>query len=130
MGLAYALGRTIFGGFFLYNGIHHLTETDTLAQYAAAKNVAYPEAAVKLSGGLLVGSGLSYLLGLKPRAGLSGVVLFLAVTTLAMHDFWNQKDEAQKNSEMIHFSKNMALLGAALIICEQDARIAEQDSHE
>jgi hypothetical protein len=32
-----------------------------------------------------------------------------------MHDFWNQ-EPAQQTNDMIHFSKNMALLGAALAL--------------
>jgi len=40
MKAAFFLGRAIFGGFFLYNGITHIfLKRDALAQYAAAKGV-------------------------------------------------------------------------------------------
>ena len=87
-----------------------------MAGYAAAKHLPYPELSVRMSGALLVGSGLSLLTGIKPQLGSAGVVLFLTAATLQMHDFWNQSDPAQKQNEMIHFSKNIALLGAAMAI--------------
>ena len=33
----HVIGRTIFGGFFLYNGINHLRNSKGMAQYAGAK---------------------------------------------------------------------------------------------
>lgn len=116
MGLTKFLGRAAFGGFFLYNGIKHFQEAGSLQQYAAAKRIPNPDFAVKASGALLVASGLSLVLGIKPRLGAVGVASFLAAITPAMHDFWKQTDPGQKQNEMIHFSKNMALLAAALAI--------------
>jgi putative oxidoreductase len=33
-----------------------------------------------------------------------------------MHDFWKVEDPQRRQAEMINFSKNMALLGAALAL--------------
>src|SRR5262245_55409990 len=109
------LGRLIFGGFFLYNGIHHLTATQMLAQYAAAKGVPMPEAAVIGAGILLVVGGLSILLGLWPRLGAACIILFLLFVTPAIHNFWTVADPAQRANDMGHFMKNAALLGAAFM---------------
>ena len=116
LGLTYIVGRAIFGAFFLQSGINHFKESKAMAGYAAAKHLPYPELSVKMSGALLVGSGLSLLTGIKPQMGSAGVVTFLVAATLNMHDFWNQSDPGQKQNEMIHFSKNIALLGAAMAI--------------
>jgi putative oxidoreductase len=116
MSIPYVLGRLVFGGFFLYNGINHFKQLEALKPYAAAKNVPNPEAAVILSGALLTASGASLILGVKPHLGALGVVAFLASVSPAMHDFWNHTDPGQKQSDQIHFSKNMALLGAALAL--------------
>lgn len=120
MGLTYAIGRGIFGAFFLQAGINHFKDSEAMAAYAAAKHLPYPELSVKLSGAVLVGSGLSLLLGIKPQLGSAGVVAFLTAATLQMHDFWNQEDPGQKQNELIHFSKNIALLGAAMAIGAED----------
>ena len=39
MKLPFLLGRAIFGGFFLYSGIHHLTDSEFLTEYAKFKGV-------------------------------------------------------------------------------------------
>jgi putative oxidoreductase len=44
MKVPFTLGRLIFGGFFLYNGINQFLQYKTLAQYAASKQVPLPKA--------------------------------------------------------------------------------------
>lgn len=109
-------GRIIFGGFFLYNGINHFREHEHLTNYAAAKDVPLPEAGVLASGVLLAAAGASIVSGALPKWGTLGIVGFLALASPLMHDFWNAEDPQQQQNDMIHFSKNMALLGAALLM--------------
>lgn len=71
-------GRIVFGGFFIYNGIHHFLEWKNMAQYAGAKNVPQPEAAVIASGALMALGGTLVMLGIKPRLGAAAIVAFLA----------------------------------------------------
>ena len=112
----FLIGRVIFGGFFLYNGINHFKQQHALAQYAGAKNVPNPEQAVLASGIALAVGGASMILGLKPKLGALAVIGFLATVSPTIHDFWTAQDPQQKQNDMIHFSKNMALLGAALAL--------------
>ena len=53
----FLLGRLIFGGFFLYNGANHFLMNATFVQYAAAKGVPMPEAAVIVAGVLILAGG-------------------------------------------------------------------------
>src|SRR4051812_18056540 len=85
----FMLGRTIFGGFFLYNGINHFQHLDQMAPYAAAKGVPAPDRAVQTSGALLLAGGLGVLTGLKPRLGLAAIIGFLVPVSLQMHRFWD-----------------------------------------
>jgi uncharacterized membrane protein YphA (DoxX/SURF4 family) len=112
----FLLGRLIFGGFFLYNGIHHFQERKQMAQYAAAKGVPLAEAAVVGSGVALAVGGASVLLGVKPKIGALAILGFLAGVSPVMHDFWKQEDPGQRQGEMINFAKNMAMAGAALAL--------------
>jgi len=114
MRLWHVIGRTIFGGFFLYNGINHLKNSAGMAQYAGAKGVPAAEQAVQATGALLIGGGLSVLAGAKPRQGLAAIVAFLLPVTLQMHRFWDEQDPQARQAEMINFMKNVALIGAAL----------------
>ena len=117
MKAAFFLGRAIFGGFFLYNGINHLfLKPDALAQYAAAKGLPSPELGVLASGALLLAGGTSMITGAKPKWGALAILAFLATVSPTIHDFWNAEDAQAGQNDMIHFSKNMALLGAALAL--------------
>jgi putative oxidoreductase len=114
MKASYLFGRMIFGGYFLYAGIHHFQETEAMAQYTASKGFPAPKLAVKATGIALIAGGASVLLGLKKEWGAAAIASFLAGVSPLMHDFWKQADPEQRQNEMVNFSKNMALLGASL----------------
>ncbi len=116
MKLPFLLGRFIFGGFFLYNGINHFIQRKEMAQYVSAKNVPMPDAAVTASGVALTLGGASLMLGVKPALGAAAVAGFLAGVSPVMHDFWKVQDPEKRQGEMINFAKNMALLGGALAL--------------
>jgi putative oxidoreductase len=112
----FLIGRIIFGGFFLYNGINHLRQRRILAHYAGSKHVPAPHAGVVISGLMLVAGGASIALGLKPKLGSAAIIAFLAGASPTMHDFWRAEDPGQRMADLINFSKNLALLGAALAL--------------
>jgi putative oxidoreductase len=114
----FLLGRAIFGGYFAYSGLRHFTNEETMSQYAAAKGVSAPDAAVQGSGALLLAGGLSIMAGVKPRQGLAAIVAFLVPVTLQMHRFWDVEDPQQRMGEMINFTKNFALVGASLMMMQ------------
>ena len=120
MGALFFLGRAMFGGYFAWNGLNHFLNQQTMSQYAAAKGVAAPETAVPASGAMILAGGVSVLAGIKPRQGLALIVGFLVPVSLQMHRFWEVEDPSQRMSEMINFSKNMALTGAALALMQLD----------
>jgi putative oxidoreductase len=113
--VAATAGRLIFGGYFLYSGIHHFTDREMLIGYAKSKGVSWPKAAVLGSGALLVLGGLSLLTGVKQKVGASLVTTFLTGVTPMMHDYWNVQDQGQRMNEMINFTKNLALIGGAAL---------------
>lgn len=116
MKFPFLLGRLVFGGYFLYNGINHFTQHKDMAQYADAKHVPMPDAAVIATGAALTLGGASILLGIKPKLGAAAVVGFLAGVSPLMHDFWRMEDPEKRQAEMINFTKNMALLGGSLAL--------------
>lgn len=116
MRITFLLGRILFGGYFLYNGINHFKQRQVLSQYAGAKKVPAPDVAVILSGALLLAGGGSLLLGVKPKYGALAIAAFLAAVSPTMHDFWRAEDPGQRMNDQTHFGKNMALLGAALAL--------------
>lgn len=114
----YKLGRALFGAYFVYNGVHHFMKKNELAQYAAAKEVPKPDAAVIATGIALVAGGASLALGLKPTLGAASVIGFLAAVSPMMHNFWDEENPSQRQQSMIDFGKNMAPLSGALALAE------------
>ena len=120
MKIPFLIGRLVFGGFFLYNGIHHLKERKSLTGYAQSKNVPMAEVAVTATGIAMIAGGTSILLGIKPKLGAAAIATFLGGVSPVMHDFWRIEDPAQRMNETINFTKNLALFGSALALLGVD----------
>jgi len=116
MKAAFLIGRTILGGFFIYNGIHHFQQTDMIASFAKSKGLPAPKAAVLATGGALLVGGASLLTGVKPKYGIGAILGFLTAVSPTMHDFWNAEDPQQRMQDQINFAKNIALAGATLAL--------------
>jgi putative oxidoreductase len=114
--VALLIGRLLFGGVFVYNGLNHFRNRATMTAYTAYKGVPAPAAATVLSGVWLVVSGLSVVLGARPHAGALMIAVFLLGVTPVMHNYWTVTDQTQRLGEFINFQKNMALLGAAFML--------------
>jgi putative oxidoreductase len=114
----FVLGRVVFGGFFVYNGINHFRNQAGMSQYAGAKGVPAAEAAIPATGALLIAGGLSIVTGVKPRLGLAAIMGFLIPVTLQMHRFWEETDPQQRVNESVNFAKNMALVGASMMMMQ------------
>lgn len=112
----FLVGRLIFGGYFVFAGSNHFLSNAMYTQLAASKGVPMPEVAIPLAGALILVGGLSVILGLWPHMGALCIALFLVGITPVMHDFWNIADPGARLSEMTNFTKNLALLGGALLM--------------
>ena len=110
------IGRLLFGGLFLYNGVNHFLNRAAMTGYAGFKGVPLPGPSIVLSGLWLVIAGLSVMLGLRPEVGLVMIVLFLAGVTPVMHNFWAATDPNARLGDVINVQKNVALAGAALML--------------
>lgn len=110
------IGRILFVVLFLSSAVGHLTQTKGMAQYAASKGVPSPFAATFGSGLLLLAGGLMVLLGVWADLGALLLLLFLLPTAVLMHAFWKEADAGAKQMEMVHFNKDLALAGSALML--------------
>src|SRR6185295_11521973 len=79
-------------------------------------NVPLAHLLVPISGILALVGGLSILLGYKARFGGLLIILFLVPVTVMMHKFWGVQDPMAAKMQMIHFMKNLSMLGGALLI--------------
>jgi putative oxidoreductase len=116
MDILVLIGRILFSALFLSSAAGHLTQSKAMAGYAESKNVPASQLAVLATGVLQLVGGLSVLLGVWADMGALLLVVFLVPTALLMHNFWTVTDAGARQGEMIHFQKDIALAGAALML--------------
>lgn len=118
MDIIFLIGRILFGGFFIMNGINHFTHLSGLTSYAASKKVPSPKLAVIVSGIMLLLGGLGILLGVYVTLSLWLLVIFMIPMSIIMHAFWKETDPEKRMSEMTDFTKNIAIAGALLMLIQ------------
>ena len=116
MAYLFLIGRILYGGFFLMAGINHFMNATAMAGYAGSKGLPAPRLGVLASGAIMLLGGLSILSGFRPEWGVLLLTLFLVPATLIFHNFWADTDPMARMNNMIHFQKNVALMGAAWML--------------
>jgi uncharacterized membrane protein YphA (DoxX/SURF4 family) len=112
----FLLGRIFFGGFFVLGGLNHFQHLGMMSGFTASKGVPAAKAFVIFSGLLILVGGLSVIVGWHVRIGLACIVLFLVPVTLLMHNYWVETEMMPRINQRVNFQKNVALLGAALML--------------
>jgi len=112
----FLLGRILLGGYFLQNAYNHFKNADGLAGYAQSKGVPMAKASVIVTGVMMLLGGLGILLGVYVEFAVLLLVLFLLGTLIKMHRYWEVTDPAARMGDHINFYKNLALLGALLML--------------
>ena len=110
-------GRIMLAAIFLMSALgNKIPKFDAVAGYMASEGV--PAAPVMLVGGIvfLLAGSLSLISGFKTRGGATLLLVFLILATFYFHDFWTVDDAAAAQKEMIQFMKNLALMGAMLLV--------------
>jgi len=113
-------GRVLLSLIFVLSGLNKIANWSGTAQYMASKGMV----AVPFFLGMailfeLVG-GLSVLTGFKARWGALALVLFLIPVTAIFHNFW-AFEGMERQMQMIHFMKNLAIMGGLLSIVARGA---------
>lgn len=116
MTILFLIGRILLGGYFLKGGINHLVRLNSMAGYAGSKGVPAPKLAVAGSGILLILGGLGILAGCYVQWAVLCIALFLVPVTFTIHRYWKETDEGMKALQKVNFEKNLALLGATLML--------------
>ncbi|WP_143306051.1 DoxX family protein [Chitinophaga vietnamensis] len=114
MKIVVLLGRLLFALIFILSGYHHLMGAGI--DYAASVGVPSASVLVRLAGLLSLLGGLSVLIGFKARIGAILLIIFLVPVSFYMHRFWGLADPMTAQMQMANFMKNVALIGACLMI--------------
>jgi putative oxidoreductase len=111
--------RQLFSVIFIIASAGHFTAA-TIAS-AAQHGVPMPGLLVPMSGVIALAGGLSVLFGYRARTGGWLLVLFLVPVTLTMHAFWTLSDPAMFYLQLGLFTRNVMMLGGALLVAHVGA---------
>jgi uncharacterized membrane protein YphA (DoxX/SURF4 family) len=116
--VVFLIGRVLFALLFVSSGLMaHLGEGGKAGrEYARSLGAPAPDLLVPLSGVVIIVGGLMIAFGIWADLGALLIVGFLVGITPIMHAFWKIDDPQDKQVQSAMFFKNVALLGAALII--------------
>ena len=114
--IIFLIGRIMFGGYFTMMEFNHFKNNKMLTGYAASKGVPSPSLAVYFSGILIILGGAGIISGWYPIISLALIIAFLLPVSFLIHSYWKNSDPMTKMADMTHFYKNMALIGATLML--------------
>ncbi|MDQ6846965.1 MAG: DoxX family protein [Candidatus Dormibacteraeota bacterium] len=123
MGLLRFLARAMFAWIFLSAGVKTITDPGRRPELVAkALPLPEPTLMVRINGGLMVAGGVALALGIKPRLAALELAATLVPTTYVGHQFWNQTEPAARSNQLIHFNKNLAIIGGLLTFALTEER--------
>lgn len=114
--IIFLIGRIMFGGYFVMMGLNHFGNHKMLTGYTSSKKIPMPSVAVYFSGILILLGGAGIISGMYPVISLMLIIVFLLPVSFLIHSYWKNSDPMAKMADMTHFYKNMALIGAALML--------------
>ncbi len=116
MTTAFLIGRIIFAVYWLIAAYAHLFKSSHMIGYASSKGVKSAKIAIIGTGILLLLGGLFLLLGIYVQIGIILLIIFLLGVSFKMHAYWKETDPMARMGDHINFWKNMALVGALLML--------------
>ena len=114
--LFYIVGRVLFGGFFVMMGMSHFIKMNMIVNLAQSKGVPQARMGVIVSGILFLFGGIGVIFSVHVELAVFALVAALLPVSFLMHRFWTLTDPGRKMTEMLSFLRNLAFIGAALMI--------------
>ena len=109
------VGRILLASIFIISGFGKIAGFDGTVGYIASKSLPLPQLlaigaiVVELGGGLMLAAGF------KARWAALAIAIFTVIAAILFHNFW-AAEAAQKMNQQIHFLKNIAIVGGALMV--------------
>ena len=117
MDVVFLIGRILFAFVFVLSGLgFHIMKREQGIAYARNYNVPLAELGVPLTGVVAILGGLSLVLGVWGDLGALLIAGFLVLITPFMHRWWIETDPMQRITQQVHFQKNTAMFGGALVL--------------
>jgi putative oxidoreductase len=109
------VGRILLALIFVLSGFGKITGFDGTVGYIASKGLALPQIAAIGAIVVELGGGLMLVLGWKARWAAAAMCVFSLLAAVLFHNFWAVPPEQTQNM-MIHFLKNISMMGGLLFV--------------
>ncbi len=109
------LSRILLMVLFLVAGFSKLMAFGGATAYFSGIGVPAPVAAAALAIAIELASGIAIVAGIFTRPLALALVCYTFVTALLGHHFWTMSGAAQAGN-LIHFNKNLAIMGGFLLL--------------
>ncbi len=116
MEIVLLLGRAIFGLYWVSAAVQNLVGLEKGAASVGAKGVPFPKLSLVATAPLMIASGISITVGFYAGIASIALIAFLVPASIFRHHFWDVPDPEEAIGERRNFEKNMALIGALLLI--------------
>ena len=116
------LARCLIGGIFVQSGLGKLMALDGFAASLAKSGVPMADVMAVIGAVVEFGGGLAVIIGLQTRLAALLMVAFTIVATLISHRYWELADAAARRQQSVQFAKNLAIIGAFLLLLVQGGK--------
>ena len=122
-------GRILMAVIFIFAGYGKITGFEGTVGYIASKGLPLPQLAA--IGAIIVelGGGILLVLGWQTRLVAAALFIFTAMTALFFHNFWAVPPDQAQN-QMIHFMKNISMMGGQLFVVIHGAGALSLDGND
>ena len=108
------VGRIFLAAIFVISGVNKLTDFSGTAAFMSGAGLPAAEFLLVLTILIEIAGGLMIILGLYTRQLALILFLFMIPVTAVFHNPWSAGDPVQIQQQMIHFLKNLAIMGGLL----------------
>jgi len=107
--------RILIAAIFVLSGFSKITGFDGTVGYIASKGLPMPALGAVAAIIVELGGGILLITGWKARWAAAAMFVFTLAAAIFFHNFWAvPADQAQ--NQMIHFMKNISMMGGLLMV--------------
>ncbi len=127
--LAALVGRILVAAIFVLSGLNKMA--DFASTSAMMSSIGLPMAELLLVATILIEvvGGLMLVIGWQTRYAAFALLLFMIPVTIVFHNPWAAAESAIMQQQMIHFLKNLAIMGALLNLIAFGAGAYSAEAH-
>ncbi len=108
-------GRILLAAIFIQSSYGKIGGFEGTVKYMASKGLPASEVLLPIAIAIELVGGILLVIGWKARWAAAAIFLFLVPTTLVFHNFLGLEG-AEARQQMIHFMKNLAIMGGMLTV--------------